>query len=181
MFHGCKYLNFTRDTAILEILFYLKECTGSICLAYGLESCQCIPGKTDPKTKACELCCKLPGEDYPCQSSFEWNDVPYNIPNTYSKPGTPCNDYNGYCDVFQMCREVDPSGPLATLRKMLLSEESIASFKRWIMDYWYAVLLIVLSVIALLVSSNFDLRNIFRFCCFWMLQKFLSTVICVSF
>ncbi|KRT83873.1 hypothetical protein AMK59_4262, partial [Oryctes borbonicus] len=72
----------------------------------------------------------------------------------YSKPGTPCNDYNGYCDVFQMCREVDPSGPLATLRKMLLSEESIASFKKWVMDYWYAVLLIILTVIALLVFST---------------------------
>ena len=24
----------------------------------------------------------------------------------YSKPGTACNDYTGYCDVFQKCREV---------------------------------------------------------------------------
>lgn len=133
------------------VWFYLKECTGSICLAFGLESCQCIPGNDDPKTKACELCCKLPGDSQPCVSSFEWNDMPYNIPDMFSKPGTPCNDYSGYCDVFQMCREVDPSGPLATLRKLLLSEESIASFKKWVMDYWYAVALIILAVIALLV------------------------------
>lgn len=59
-----------------------------------------------------------------CRSSFEWNEAPYDIPDMFSKPGTPCNDYNGYCDVFQKCREVDPSGPLATLRKLLLSEES---------------------------------------------------------
>lgn len=52
-----------------------------------------------------------------------------------------------------MCREVDPSGPLATLRKLLLSEESIASFKRWIIDYWYAVAAIIGVVIALLVST----------------------------
>lgn len=58
-----------------------------------------------------------------------------------------------------MCREVDPSGPLATLRKMLLSEESIASFKKWMMDYWYGVLLIVLTVIALLVSKICYLNN----------------------
>lgn len=32
--------------------------------------------------------------------------MPYDIPDMYSKPGTPCNDYNGYCDVFQRCREV---------------------------------------------------------------------------
>lgn len=70
----------------------------------------------------------------------------------YSKPGTPCNDYNGYCDVFQRCREVDPSGPLATLRKLLLSEESIASFKKWVISNWYAVSLIIVAVFALLVS-----------------------------
>lgn len=121
-------------------------------MAYGLESCQCIPGAGDSPTKACELCCKLPGDQQPCMSSFEWNDAPYDIPDMYSKPGTPCNDYNGYCDVFQKCREVDPSGPLATLRKMLLSEESIASFKKWVMDHWYAVALIIFAVFTLIVS-----------------------------
>ncbi|KAJ8983191.1 hypothetical protein NQ317_016410, partial [Molorchus minor] len=89
-----------------EFVCFMGECTGSICLAYGLESCQCIPSSSDPKTKACELCCKLPGDSQPCISSFEWNDMPYDIPDMYSKPGTPCNNYIGYCDVFQMCREV---------------------------------------------------------------------------
>lgn len=86
------------------------------------------------------------------RSSFVWNEAPYDIPDMFSKPGTPCNDYNGYCDVFQKCREVDPSGPLATLRKLLLSEESIASFKKWVSTHWYAVLVIVCTVLILLVS-----------------------------
>lgn len=137
-----------------EFVCFMGECTGSICLAYGLESCQCIPGPKDSKTKACELCCKLPGDNKPCISSFEWNEAPYDIPDMFSKPGTPCNDYNGYCDVFQKCREVDPSGPLATLRKLLLSEESIASFKKWVMDHWYAVALIVFGVFTLIVLST---------------------------
>jgi disintegrin and metalloproteinase domain-containing protein 10 len=91
----------------------------------------------------------------PCLSSFDsqFNVAPYDVPNMYSKPGTPCNDYNGYCDVFQRCREVDPSGPLATLRKLLLSEEGIASFKKWVISNWYAVSLIVVAVFALLVSN----------------------------
>ncbi|CAG9860192.1 unnamed protein product [Phyllotreta striolata] len=151
-----------------EFVCFMGECTGSICLAYGLESCQCIPLKTDPKTKACELCCKLPGDNQPCLSSFQWNDMPYDIPDMYSKPGTPCNNYIGYCDVFQMCREVDPSGPLATLRKLLLSEESIASFKKWIIDYWYAVAAIIVAIVSLLVVStkylskkpNFKLKSV---------------------
>ncbi|XP_031842492.1 disintegrin and metalloproteinase domain-containing protein 10 isoform X2 [Nomia melanderi] len=136
-----------------EFVCFMGECTGSICLAYGLESCQCIPGPNDPSTKACELCCRLPGENQPCLSSFDWNSPPYDIPDMFSKPGTPCNDYNGYCDVFQKCREVDPSGPLATLRKLLLSDESLATFRRWIIDHWYAAALIVLAAISLLVAS----------------------------
>ncbi|CAL1285220.1 unnamed protein product [Larinioides sclopetarius] len=84
----------------------MGECTGSICVAYGLESCQCRRGPNDPPTKACELCCKLPGDDYSCKSSFEWNSSPYDVPDLYAKPGTPCDNYNGYCDVFQKCREV---------------------------------------------------------------------------
>ncbi|XP_011641764.1 disintegrin and metalloproteinase domain-containing protein 10 isoform X2 [Pogonomyrmex barbatus] len=136
-----------------ELVCFMGECTGSICLAYGLESCQCIPGPNDPPTKACELCCRHPGENQPCLSSFDWNSPPYDIPDMFSKPGTPCNDYNGYCDVFQKCREVDPSGPLATLRKLLLSDESLATFRRWVAEHWYAAALIVLAAISLLVAS----------------------------
>ncbi|KAI9584735.1 hypothetical protein GQX74_006630 [Glossina fuscipes] len=134
-----------------EFVCYMGECTGSICLAYGLESCQCIPGPKDDKIKSCELCCKLPGEENPCRSSFEWNEPPFDVPDMYAKPGTPCNDYNGYCDVFQKCREVDPSGPLATLRKLLLSEESIATFKKWIQHNWYTVVLAAVGVFILLI------------------------------
>ncbi|XP_066598777.1 disintegrin and metalloproteinase domain-containing protein 10 isoform X2 [Prorops nasuta] len=136
-----------------ELVCFMGECTGSICLAYGLESCQCIPGPNDPSTKACELCCRLPGENQPCISSFDWNSPPYDIPDMFSKPGTPCNDYNGYCDIFQKCREVDPSGPLATLTKFLLSEESLATFRRWMTEHWYLVALIFLAAILFLVGT----------------------------
>ncbi|XP_043250301.1 disintegrin and metalloproteinase domain-containing protein 10-like [Colletes gigas] len=136
-----------------EFVCYMGECTGSICLAYGLESCQCIAGPEDPPTKSCELCCKLPGEDQPCLSSFAWNSAPYDIPDMLSKPGTPCNDYNGYCDDSQRCREVDPSGPLATLRRLLLSDASLASFQRWLANCWYvlAVVGFVLLLIPILL------------------------------
>ena len=76
-------------------------------------------------------CCKEPGEGQTCLSSFELNKAPLDVPDMFSKPGTPCNNYQGYCDVFQKCREVDPSGPLATLRKLLLSEQSIGKIRRF--------------------------------------------------
>ena len=40
------------------------------------------------------------------RSSFEWNTKPHNIPDMYAKAGTPCDEYKGYCDVFNKCREV---------------------------------------------------------------------------
>ena len=96
----------STSSLLSQLKLPVKECTGSICLAYGLESCQCMEGPGDSPTKACELCCKEPGEDKPCLSSFELNSRPHDVPDMYSKPGTPCNDYQGYCDVFQKCREV---------------------------------------------------------------------------
>lgn len=50
------------------------------------------------------------------------------------------------------CQQVDPSGPLATLRGLLLSDESLANLQRWIVQHWYAVLFVVLAVMFLLVS-----------------------------
>lgn len=49
--------------------------------------------------------------------------------------------------------QVDPSGPLATLRKLLLSDESLATFRKWINDHGYAITLIVLGAITLMVSN----------------------------
>ena len=139
----------------------MGECTGSICIAYGLESCQCKRRFDEPDTKLCELCCRFPGDDATCKSSFEWNTAPLDVPDLYSKPGTPCNNYNGYCDIFQQCREVDPSGPLATLRRFLLSNESMASLKRWLNEQWICV--IILCIMALLIVfllvKVFEKRN----------------------
>ena len=42
------------------------------------------------------------------------------------------------------------TGPLATLRKLLLSEESIANLKKFLMRYWYTVIFIVLGVFILM-------------------------------
>lgn len=64
-----------------------------------------------------------------------------------------CRFIFSYCDVFQKCREVDPAGPLATLRRLLLSEESIESFKKWVLSNWFVVALIISAIISLLVCT----------------------------
>ncbi|KAH7636469.1 hypothetical protein HUG17_10439 [Dermatophagoides farinae] len=147
-----------------EYVCYMGECTGSICMAYGLESCQCKQGPNDSPAKLCELCCRMPSDDSTCKSSFEWNTSPYDVPDLYAKPGTPCDNYNGYCDVNQRCREVDPSSPLATLRRLLLSNESMASLKRWFNEQWFyvAVLILITVLILLMAYKVFNSRRSLR-------------------
>lgn len=61
----------------------------------------------------------------------------------------------------RLLSQVDPSGPLATLRKLLLSEESIASFKKWVSDNWYFVVLIGVVSLIILVRIPFTSNFIF--------------------
>ncbi|XP_054710246.1 disintegrin and metalloproteinase domain-containing protein 10-like [Uloborus diversus] len=136
-----------------EFVCYNGECTGSICMAYGLESCQCIRSYHDPLIRSCELCCKIPGDELSCKSSFEWNLPPYDVPDLYAKPGAPCDNYNGYCDVHQSCREIDPSGPLATLRNLLMSPEGVAILKKWIAEKWWSMLLLFFGAAITVVLS----------------------------
>jgi len=68
----------------MKLSILQQECTGSICLAYGLESCQCIPGPNDPLTKACELCCRLPGENQPCLCVILHYDITILFSNIFS-------------------------------------------------------------------------------------------------
>ncbi|KAB7505749.1 Disintegrin and metalloproteinase domain-containing protein 10 [Armadillidium nasatum] len=114
-----------------EFVCFKGECTGSICIAYGLDSCQCERGTWRSRYKILrtmlqitrrrsavslitlnkKFCAKLHkfshANSYVCVlSSFDWNVPPFNIPDMYAKPGTPCDNYKGYCDVFQKCREM---------------------------------------------------------------------------
>ncbi|CAG7784923.1 unnamed protein product, partial [Allacma fusca] len=136
-----------------ESVCFMGECTGSICLAYGLESCQCNPEPWESSKKLCELCCKVPGEGNPCLSSFQLNDPGNDVPDIYSKPGSPCKNYTGYCDAYQTCREIDPAGPLATLRKLLLADEGLAFIADWIDNHWYAVIAFVIIVILFMIGT----------------------------
>ncbi len=48
------------------------------------------------------------------------------------QPGSPCNDFKGYCDVFMKCRLVDADGPLARLKKAIFNPELYSSIAEWI-------------------------------------------------
>lgn len=48
------------------------------------------------------------------------------------QPGSPCNDFKGYCDVFMKCRLVDADGPLARLKKAIFNPELYENIAEWI-------------------------------------------------
>ncbi len=38
------------------------------------------------------------------------------------RPGSPCDNFQGYCDVFLKCRKVDAEGPLVRLKNLLFNQ-----------------------------------------------------------
>lgn len=56
-----------------------------------------------------------------------------NINDLLCSPGAPCNNFQGYCDVFQKCRDVDANGPLSRLKKLLFNEQTFNEIRDWIM------------------------------------------------
>ena len=48
--------------------------------------------------------------------------------------------------------QVDPLGPLLTLRRLLLSDKALATFRLFITKYWYTVILAAIAVMGLMVT-----------------------------
>lgn len=112
---------------------YLGECSASVCLAKGYLSCQC-PGSGWKDANLCRLCCLV---NDTC--SFA-GDIP-DLTEAKAFTGAPCNNFKGYCDVFHVCREVDPTGPLSNIRKLLLSGDIINTVKQFLTEKWWVAVL----------------------------------------
>lgn len=66
---------------------------------------------------------------------------------------TPSSIASSIPSISPLPSQVDPSGPLATLRKLLLSDESLASLQEWLQLHWWAVTLLLLAILVLLVRT----------------------------
>merc|ERR1719471_2694099 len=122
------------------------ECKGSICLKFGLEQCF-LSSQDQITTRAlCELACQEPGKNGTCRSTGKWidefNGVRRGMTEKLSlRPGAPCDNFQGYCDVFLKCRQVDAEGPLVRLKNLLLNQKTLLGIAQWVTTYWYGVLL----------------------------------------
>lgn len=120
------------------------ECSGSICLEWNLTECfltsNIIPNID--KRKLCELACQNGTDPSSCRSTSEFAQSVGLPPGGISlRPGSPCDNFQGYCDVFLKCRAVDAEGPLVRLMNLLLNKQTLQTVAQWITEFWWAVLL----------------------------------------
>lgn len=120
------------------------ECSGSICLEWNLTECfltsSIIPNID--KRKLCELACQNGTDPASCRSTSEFaHAVGLPTGGISLRPGSPCDNFQGYCDVFLKCRAVDAEGPLVRLMNLLLNRQTLQTVAQWITEYWWAVLL----------------------------------------
>ncbi|XP_015434819.1 PREDICTED: disintegrin and metalloproteinase domain-containing protein 10 [Dufourea novaeangliae] len=126
------------------------ECTGSICLEWNLTECfltsNVIP--SIDKRQLCELACQNGTDPSSCRSTSEFAHV-VGLPKggISLRPGSPCDNFQGYCDVFLKCRAVDAEGPLARLKNLLFNKDTLLTVAQWVTEFWWAVLLMGIAFI----------------------------------
>lgn len=112
------------------------KCGGSICMKYNMEECF-LTAKTGAKPEdMCEVACQQRDQPNTCRRTSEIPEMRH-MSGLKLRPGSPCNEFLGYCDVFQRCRPVDAEGPLARLKNTLLNQRTLMSIRQWAITHWW--------------------------------------------
>ena len=127
------------------------ECLGSICQKYDLEECFLTAKKGAKPDEMCEVACQTQDRPDSCRRTSEIDSM-RNISGLKLRPGSPCNDFQGYCDVFQRCRAVDAEGPLARLKNLLLNQKTLMNIKQWATTYWWACMLMMVAIMIFMAA-----------------------------
>ncbi|KRZ05584.1 Disintegrin and metalloproteinase domain-containing protein 10, partial [Trichinella zimbabwensis] len=129
-------------------------CSDSVCNVIGMEECFITEGTPEDQ---CVLACKnRTDRRSKCISSFlipalqSYYQNNQNRRGILLRPGSPCNDYRGYCDIFQKCRSVDANGPLSRLKNLFFNQETLKTLTQWIQDNWWAAVLMGIALLILM-------------------------------
>jgi len=118
------------------------------------EECFCESGENTDAEELCHLCCQEPGKPETCVSSSEISELARYYPEDSDvismQPGAPCDNFKGYCDVFDKCRQVDADGPLARLKNAIFNPEVYENIADWVTKYWWAVVLMGVGLIIIM-------------------------------
>ncbi|XP_069723000.1 disintegrin and metalloproteinase domain-containing protein 10 [Phaenicophaeus curvirostris] len=144
--------NFTVCNRNTQVCLF-GQCAGSICEKYDLEECTCASSDGKDDRELCHVCCMRKMDPSTCAStgSRQWEEH-FHRETITLQPGSPCNDFKGYCDVFMRCRLVDADGPLARLKKAIFNPQLYENIAEWIVAYWWAVLLMGIALIMLMAG-----------------------------
>lgn len=114
---------------------------------------ECTCANKDDDSELCHVCCMEKHNPSTCASTGSeiWQKH-FNHTTISLQPGSPCNDFKGYCDVFNRCRLVDADGPLARLKKAIFNPELYENIAEWIVAHWWAVLLMGIALIMLMAG-----------------------------
>nr|XP_024215817.1 disintegrin and metalloproteinase domain-containing protein 10 [Halyomorpha halys] len=126
------------------------ECRGSICLEWNMTECF-LTSQASPnidKRQLCELACQNGTDITTCRSTSEFA-ARLGLPSggISLTPGSPCDNFQGYCDVFLKCRAVDAEGPLVRLKNLLFNKQNLSTLRQWAEEYWWACALMGLGFI----------------------------------
>lgn len=116
------------------------ECSGSLCSIIGKVDCQC-----SEESYKCSVCCQDKKSNDNQGNCTLFKDR--NIEIVKRPPGSPCNQYQGYCDILYKCRNVDAEGPLSRLKKWLSNPQSFSTILDWMKTRWWACVLIGLGLL----------------------------------
>ena len=112
---------------------FAQECNSSLCVRANLQPCFC------EKPNDCAVCCKK--ADRTCVPLSTISNVNMTGLNLMLAPGSPCQDYSGYCNFLNFCRRINDTGLLFQLTSALFSLDSFQSAWDWAQQNWYYVLL----------------------------------------
>ena len=117
------------------------ECLGSLCLLENKIDCQCTG-----EDNVCQLCCQDNTNSSSCHV-FKLNGQ-----NVKRPTGSPCNHYEGRCNILSKCQNVDETGVLDRLRKWLFHSPSFLNIYEWAKGNWWACILIGLGIILFIMA-----------------------------
>ncbi|XP_064463693.1 disintegrin and metalloproteinase domain-containing protein 10-like [Ornithodoros turicata] len=114
------------------------ECTGSICEKYGLE--ECTLDKDYSIDEQCLVACRNTKTSTRCRPACSYKAM-RSLCGIKMMPGAPCYDMQGFCDIFSKCRIIDAEGPLSGVHAILFGTGKSGSFKEFLMNnFWFVVL-----------------------------------------
>ncbi|KAH7964529.1 hypothetical protein HPB51_027232 [Rhipicephalus microplus] len=123
------------------------ECTGSVCIKYGLKGCTLVGSRYTADQK-CLVACET--EAGKCREACRHAQMKA-VCGVKMLPGAICDGTRGFCDVFQKCRRSDEQGPLTRLEQALFGGKTINTVTGYINAHPFLSIVYFLIVVAFMV------------------------------